>query len=154
MVSRLRTTRLLTLTGAGGCGKTRLALAAAAEAEPPPADGTWLFDLSSLSDPSQILPGALSALGVREEPGRRVPWGPGPCTSRRLPGSGRPGNKHHLARALHSLGNLARSQGDHHEAQAAQGQALRVNGQGRDRGPARPGRALKAVAGQAARERR
>src|ERR671911_718661 len=48
----LENTRLLTLTGSGGCGKTRLALAAAGEVEEGFEDGVWLVELASLVDPS------------------------------------------------------------------------------------------------------
>src|SRR5690606_41637793 len=42
--------RLVTMTGAGGVGKTRLALRAAARAVPDFPDGVWLVDLAPLSD--------------------------------------------------------------------------------------------------------
>jgi predicted ATPase/DNA-binding SARP family transcriptional activator len=66
----LSTARLLTLTGAGGCGKTRLALQVAAgliEAYP---DGVWLVELAPLADPALVPQAVASTLGVREEPGR------------------------------------------------------------------------------------
>jgi predicted ATPase/class 3 adenylate cyclase/Tfp pilus assembly protein PilF len=66
----LSATRLLTLTGAGGIGKTRLALQIAAELLEGYEDGVWLADLASLSDPALVLPTVAAALGVREEPGR------------------------------------------------------------------------------------
>ena len=68
----LSQTRLLTLTGAGGCGKTRLALQAAAEAQEAFEDGVWLVKLDSLSDPRLVVQAALNALGLREEPGRSL----------------------------------------------------------------------------------
>jgi predicted ATPase/DNA-binding CsgD family transcriptional regulator len=62
--------RLLTLTGAGGCGKTRLALAAADELVETFEDGVWLVDLAPLADPSLVPQAVASTLGVREQPGR------------------------------------------------------------------------------------
>ena len=68
----LRTTRLLTLTGTGGAGKTRLALQAGADLLDEYADGVWLVDLAALSDPSLVPQAVLSALGLREEPQRSL----------------------------------------------------------------------------------
>jgi predicted ATPase/class 3 adenylate cyclase len=67
---RLGAVRLLTLTGAGGVGKTRLALQTAAglvEAHP---DGVWLVELAPLADPALVPQAVAAAVGVREEPGR------------------------------------------------------------------------------------
>ncbi|MFC6064774.1 ATP-binding protein [Streptomyces ochraceiscleroticus] len=47
-------TRLVTLTGAGGVGKTRLALGAAAEAQPSFRDGAWWVELSPLRDDAML----------------------------------------------------------------------------------------------------
>jgi predicted ATPase/class 3 adenylate cyclase len=68
----LGATRLLTLTGAGGVGKTRLALQVGADQMDEYPDGVWLVELASLSDPAFVPQTVASALGVREEPNRPV----------------------------------------------------------------------------------
>lgn len=64
---KLSGTRLLTLTGVGGSGKTRLALQAAAELVDRYPDGVWLVELASLSDPALIAQTVASSLSVHEE---------------------------------------------------------------------------------------
>lgn len=64
------TTRLLTLTGSGGCGKTRLALQAAAEQLPAFDDGVWLVELASVSDANLLAQKVAFALNLREQLGR------------------------------------------------------------------------------------
>lgn len=64
----LPTTRLLTLTGTGGTGKTRLALKLAQRVMAGYPDGAWLVELAPLSDPAQVPLATLSALGLRELP--------------------------------------------------------------------------------------
>jgi predicted ATPase len=68
----LTTTQLLTLTGAGGCGKTRLALQIASDLLDGFPDGVWLVDLAPLSDPSLVVQAVALALDVREVPGRPI----------------------------------------------------------------------------------
>ena len=63
-------TRLLTLTGAGGCGKTRLALEVARDLVGAYPDGVWLVDLAPLSEAELVPQAVAQALGVREQPGR------------------------------------------------------------------------------------
>jgi predicted ATPase/DNA-binding SARP family transcriptional activator/DNA-binding CsgD family transcriptional regulator len=66
----LSMTRLLTLTGAGGSGKTRLASEVARGLVGIHPDGVWFVELASLSDP-ELVPGAVAqTLGVREQPGQ------------------------------------------------------------------------------------
>jgi non-specific serine/threonine protein kinase len=68
----LADTRLLTLTGAGGSGKTRLALQAATLMLASFPGGVWLVDLASLSAANLVPQAVASAIGVREEPGKSL----------------------------------------------------------------------------------
>ncbi len=61
--------RLLTLTGAGGCGKTRLALAVATDLLASYRDGVWLVELAALTDAALVPQAVAAAFGVREEAG-------------------------------------------------------------------------------------
>jgi predicted ATPase/class 3 adenylate cyclase/DNA-binding CsgD family transcriptional regulator len=61
--------RLVTLTGPGGCGKTRLALEAAADAAADRPGGVWLVELSGLADPDLLADSLLGAVDVGEAPG-------------------------------------------------------------------------------------
>ena len=58
--------RLLTLTGAGGTGKTRLALQAAGALADRYPQGVWYVPLASLRDPRLVLETAATALGARD----------------------------------------------------------------------------------------
>jgi predicted ATPase/DNA-binding SARP family transcriptional activator len=62
--------RLLTLTGPGGSGKTRLALKAGQQASGRYPGGVWLVELAPVARPDLVAAAAASALGVREESGR------------------------------------------------------------------------------------
>jgi len=70
--SLMAASRLVTLTGAGGSGKTRLALQVAAEALDRLTDGVWLVELGPLAESELVDSTVASALGVREELGRPV----------------------------------------------------------------------------------
>jgi non-specific serine/threonine protein kinase len=60
---------VLTLTGAGGTGKTRLAIQLARDLEPR-VDRMWFVDLSSLREPAGVIPAIAAATGVHHEAGR------------------------------------------------------------------------------------
>ena len=62
-------TRLLTLTGAGGCGKTRLALQTVADGLGRYPDGAWWVDLAPLAEPELLGDALAAALGIRPLPG-------------------------------------------------------------------------------------
>jgi predicted ATPase/class 3 adenylate cyclase/DNA-binding CsgD family transcriptional regulator len=63
-------TRMLTLTGAGGCGKTRLAAQAAADALERFPGGAWWVELAPLADPQAVGPALGQTLGVVPLPGQ------------------------------------------------------------------------------------
>jgi len=63
----LQCTRLLTLTGIGGCGKTRLALELAGRVLPSFRDGVWFVDLASVTDAERLPLTVASALQVRNQ---------------------------------------------------------------------------------------
>jgi predicted ATPase/class 3 adenylate cyclase len=62
--------RLVTLTGAGGAGKTRLSLQVAAELLDGSGDGVWLVELAALSGQDDVAPAICEALGIAGQPGR------------------------------------------------------------------------------------
>ena len=68
----LRRTRLLTLVGAGGIGKTRLSLQLAAEVLDDYPDGVWLVELAAIADAGLVVQAVASVLGVKEEAGRSL----------------------------------------------------------------------------------
>jgi predicted ATPase/DNA-binding winged helix-turn-helix (wHTH) protein len=68
----LSCTRLLTLTGAGGCGKTRLALQVASTLLDEHPDGVWLVELAPLADPTRIAQAVAKALAVETQPGKEL----------------------------------------------------------------------------------
>ena len=66
----LAMTRLLTLTGVGGSGKTRLALEAARDLVGAYQDGVWLVELAPLSEGKLVPQAVARTMRVREQPGR------------------------------------------------------------------------------------
>jgi predicted ATPase/class 3 adenylate cyclase len=64
--------RLVTLTGAGGTGKTRLSLQVAAELVADFEDGVFFVDLASITDPHLFIPTVAQTLSVRERPGETL----------------------------------------------------------------------------------
>src|SRR5712692_3792909 len=79
--SLLSTSRLVTLTGAGGCGKTRLAIEVGASLADAPLgegkprlydDGVWVVEFASLADPSLVAQRVAATLDVREQPGQSL----------------------------------------------------------------------------------
>jgi predicted ATPase len=64
--------RLLTLTGIGGSGKTRLALRLARNLLGEYPDGVWIVNLAPISDPDRVALAVASAIDVKEEPGRSL----------------------------------------------------------------------------------
>jgi predicted ATPase/DNA-binding CsgD family transcriptional regulator len=63
-------TRLLTLVGPGGVGKTRLALRAAADLRRTVRDGVWFIDLAGLEDPHLVAKAVITSLGVADKSGQ------------------------------------------------------------------------------------
>ncbi len=72
VVELLGRSRLVTLTGPGGTGKTRLAIAVAERVRDGFPDGVFFVELAPIVDPALIPATVASALGVREEPSRTV----------------------------------------------------------------------------------
>jgi len=68
----LRDSRLLTLTGAGGSGKTRLALQAAAEMLGVRRDGVWFAELAPLTEPEQVPAAVAAVLGLPDSGGLQI----------------------------------------------------------------------------------
>jgi predicted ATPase/DNA-binding SARP family transcriptional activator len=67
-----KTTRLVTLTGPGGTGKTRLAIEAAATLCDRFCDGVFFVSLAAIRDPGLVATAIAETLAIREEPGRPV----------------------------------------------------------------------------------
>jgi len=72
LVKLVKANRLVTLTGAGGAGKTRLAIEVASRLTDVFPDGVWLVELAALSDPGLVPQAVAKALEVKEQPTRAV----------------------------------------------------------------------------------
>jgi len=66
----VQSSRLVTLTGAGGSGKTRLALQVAAELLDGSGDGVWLVELAAVTDEEAVVSTMAQTLGIRAQAGR------------------------------------------------------------------------------------
>ena len=70
VAAALQSTRVVTLSGVGGVGKTRLALQVAAEVLPRYRDGAWLIELGPVGEPDAVV--AASTLGIQQHQGRSL----------------------------------------------------------------------------------
>jgi predicted ATPase/class 3 adenylate cyclase/Tfp pilus assembly protein PilF len=68
----LSSKHLVTLTGAGGCGKTRLSIQVAADLLDQFPNGVWFIELAPLTDPATVPSAIASAMGIREDPAKPV----------------------------------------------------------------------------------
>lgn len=68
----LASSRLLTLTGIGGVGKTRLAIRLATAMQREFADGAWLVELGEVRDPSLVIDVVATTLGLRDQTSRSL----------------------------------------------------------------------------------
>jgi ATP-dependent Clp protease ATP-binding subunit ClpA len=64
--------RIVTLTGAGGCGKTRLAREIASMLVEEYKDGVWFIDLSPITDPNFVSKEISDVLSIKEEPDKPI----------------------------------------------------------------------------------
>jgi predicted ATPase/DNA-binding XRE family transcriptional regulator len=69
VIQRVQEARLLTITGSGGCGKTRLAVEVARKLVSEFADGVWLINLAPLADASLVAQTIANTMGLHETPG-------------------------------------------------------------------------------------
>lgn len=70
--SLVENNRLVTITGEGGCGKTRISLEIARAFLDQFTDGVWFVDLAPVEDPGQLPQEIISTLSISEEPGKPV----------------------------------------------------------------------------------
>ena len=65
LLSAMRRSRMVSITGAGGSGKTRLAIEAGKEDQGRYPDGVWLVELAPIADPASVAIEVASVLSVR-----------------------------------------------------------------------------------------
>ncbi len=115
----LKTTRLLTLVGTGGAGKTRLALEVGVAVGPLFADGVWLMELAALTEAAGV-PARLAAMfGLPAEAGRPLEA----ALYRQV------GDQDMLANPLGNLGRLALERGDDVQARTTLAECLPIFGE-------------------------
>lgn len=68
----MKGTRMLTLTGAGGAGKTRLALQVAADMIDDYPNGVWFIELAPLLEHEHLANAVINALGIIEQSGKKI----------------------------------------------------------------------------------
>jgi predicted ATPase/class 3 adenylate cyclase len=68
----VESSRMVTLIGAGGCGKTRLSLQVAAEMLDGTGDGVWLVELAAVADPDAVPAVIAEALGIAPQARRET----------------------------------------------------------------------------------
>ena len=68
----LASSRLVTLLGPGGAGKSRLTLQAGADLVADYPDGVWFVELAPITDPATVAEAVAEAAGVKEAPGRNI----------------------------------------------------------------------------------
>ena len=68
----IRQSRLLTISGSGGSGKTRLAMQVGADIIDDFENGVYISELASVSDPAFILQTIINSLGIKEEAGKTL----------------------------------------------------------------------------------
>ena len=72
VLSLVASSRLVTLAGPGGSGKTRLGLQVAAESLDESGDGVWLTELAAVTDADSVPSAIAGVLGVAAQPGRAM----------------------------------------------------------------------------------
>jgi predicted ATPase len=72
ILAHLKSTRLVTLTGVGGIGKTRVAIQAASELSTTFPDGVWMVELAGVVDPGAVCHTVAGVLSIAQQPGQTI----------------------------------------------------------------------------------